>query len=547
MTLNDFYPTPSTLIDKLLSGIKVREVGSILEPSAGKGDICDHIKKQFDSWSVRKPEIDCIEINPDLRHILKGKEYNVIHDDFLTFETFKNYGLIVANFPFSDGEKHLAKALQLLERSGGVLRCIVNAETIRNPYTKTREAVNTKLSLLGADVEYLSGEFKNAERPTGVEIALIKLEVEKHQEPSIILDSLKQAEDVNEETQHESLAQTGFMQPMVARFNLECRAGVKLINEYFSLKPYIMNQIPRKDRDDKPYIMNQIPRKDRDDYSSPLIELRIKDGHDRTQAETINTYLQGVRFKYWSALINDPRFSRAYTSNVIKDLHQKLEELKQCDFSVFNIQELEREMQSKIADGVEAAILSLFDEMSRKYTWYSETEGNIHYFNGWASNKAHKINKKVILPINGFSSYSTKPKIDTYGSIQEKLQDITKVFNYLSDVKTDVPRLVGSAIEFANNYQDFKNIDLQYFDVTFYKKGTCHIKFKDARLLEKFNIFGSQRKGWLPPAYGKKSYQDMTREEKEIVNEFQGRERYEEILKNSEYYLVEVNQLLLEA
>jgi hypothetical protein len=66
-------------------------------------------------------------------------------------------------------------------------------------------------------------------------------------------------------------------------------------------------------------------------------------------------------------------------------------------------------------------------------------------------------------------------------------------------------------------------------------------------LLEKFNIYGSQRKGWLPPSYGKKVYSDMTEEEKEIVDGFQGKEKYQEILGNIDYYLVETNQLLLNA
>jgi hypothetical protein len=43
-------------------------------------------------------------------------------------------------------------------------------------------------------------------------------------------------------------------------------------------------------------------------------------------------------------------------------------------------------------------------------------------------------------------------------------------------------------------------MNLVYFDVTFFKKGTCHIRFKNAKLLEKFNIYGSRRKvGYRQP------------------------------------------------
>ena len=37
----DFYPTPEWVADKMLDGIDWLMVGSILEPSAGKGDLIE--------------------------------------------------------------------------------------------------------------------------------------------------------------------------------------------------------------------------------------------------------------------------------------------------------------------------------------------------------------------------------------------------------------------------------------------------------------------------------------------------------------------------
>lgn len=37
----EFYPTPSELIDKMLAKVSFENVRSVLEPSAGKGDIAD--------------------------------------------------------------------------------------------------------------------------------------------------------------------------------------------------------------------------------------------------------------------------------------------------------------------------------------------------------------------------------------------------------------------------------------------------------------------------------------------------------------------------
>lgn len=77
----------------------------------------------------------------------------------------------------------------------------------------------------------------------------------------------------------------------------------------------------------------------------------------------------------------------------------------------------------------------------------------------------------------------------------------------------------------------------------FFKKGTCHIWFNDQELLDKFNIFGSQRKGWLPPSYGHKQYEEMSQEERQTVDNFQGKTEYERVMRNKAFYLVDSKQL----
>lgn len=147
----DFFPTPDTLIEKMLDGIDLKLVNNILEPSAGKGNIVDYIINKANNirtYSKVKLDIDCIEIDENLRHILKGKGYRVVHDNFLTYDTLKSYSHIIANFPFSDGDKYIRKALNMLETSGGVLICLVNAETIRNPYSNLRKEIINILTLM---------------------------------------------------------------------------------------------------------------------------------------------------------------------------------------------------------------------------------------------------------------------------------------------------------------------------------------------------------------------------------------------------------------
>ena len=76
-------------------------------------------------------------------------------------------------------------------------------------------------------------------------------------------------------------------------------------------------------------------------------------------------------------------------------------------------------------------------------------------------------------------------------------------------------------------------------------KGTMHIKFRDLDLLKRFNIYGCQHKGWLPPSYGKKSYSEMNAEEKQVVDEYEGQQEYEKVYNNRENYILDVGQRML--
>lgn len=100
-------------------------------------------------------------------------------------------------------------------------------------------------------------------------------------------------------------------------------------------------------------------------------------------------------------------------------------------------------------------------------------------------------------------------------------------------------------LELAEKQGQTKKIPLKYFTVTFYKKGTTHIEFTNLEILHKFNLFGSQKRGWLPPSYGTAKYNDMTNEEKEVINEFEGEASYNKVMMNKGYYIVETDSLLL--
>lgn len=524
---NEFYPTPSEVIDRMLSNIDLTKINTVLEPSAGKGDIAKMVIEKHDSSlryrSRKKLDIDVIEIDEKLQHILKGENLRVIHNDFLTFQTYKSYDLIILNPPFSNGEKHLLKAIEL-QQNGGTIVCLLNAETIRNPYSNSRKDLIRKLDDYNAKVEFLESSFAEAERKTLVEIALIRLDIPK-MENSIILENLKREEnfDFNEDNWGKDLVISDFIKRIVQQYNFEVKAGTKLINEFHNMSPYFL----------KSFKENK--------YSSEILSLTVDGDNDsHTREQKINSFIQSVRYKYWYALFQSEQFNKLFTSNLRQEYYNKIRELVDYDFSLYNIYQIQEDISKSLLQSVEDTIINLFEELSHKYHWHPETGNNIHYYNGWKTNESWKINKRVIIPLNAFSTWDSKFECDY--KVIEKLSDIEKALSYLDGGINNHDNLIET-LELHKKTGNTKKINLNYFMVTFYKKGTCHIQFTNQDLLSKFNLYGSRKKGWLPPSYGHKPYTEMNEEERSIIDDFQGYKDYERVMSNRDYFLSDHPQL----
>jgi len=102
-----FFPTPAELARKVVALAEIRDGEQCLEPSAGRGGIAQFM-----------PGCDCIELNPDNAAYLREHGFNVVHDDFMTFEPKKEYDVIVMNPPFNKGQsvRHVTKAIQIAKR-----------------------------------------------------------------------------------------------------------------------------------------------------------------------------------------------------------------------------------------------------------------------------------------------------------------------------------------------------------------------------------------------------------------------------------------------
>lgn len=583
-----FYPTPPNVVEKLLDGIEWYKYKNVLEPSAGKGNLVDGIAADYAKQSWRSHDaaisVDCIEIDPYLRSIVQyeyggqrlaemcrrlreledNREYDytlhkyvcrnpsdaaehkelteekdkrrvvecrIIHDNFLSFNSRKRYDLIVMNPPFSNGDEHLLHAINLQSRHGGVIRCVLNAETLLNPYTNRRKVLRAKLQELGADVSYVDGAFSDGERKTDVRVAIIKINIPTPETgASEIYERLKAAAEVEEIPADDvtDLAVADFLQEIVTRFNVEVDAGLALIREYQAIQPYILRSLSPDET-----------------YNKPILALRIDGDNEYTDLKT-NKYLRLTRRKYWKALFTNKEFIGKLTSNLREKYQGMVDKMQNYDFTLFNIKQIMVEMNAEMQQGVQDTIVALFDRMTEQHSWYPECQKNIHYYNGWKTNKAHKINSKVILPVNGmFSCYSWEKDTFSVSNAYSTISDIEKVFEYL-DGNMSAPVDLHGVLQAAHSSGQTKNIQCKFFSVTLYKKGTMHIKFHNQALVDRFNIYCSQKKNWLPPNYGRTNYADMSQEAQAVVDEFHGngtegsgKAAYAEIMKRQGYFLAE--------
>lgn len=563
----EFFPTPDELIDRMISGVDWKYVKNILEPSAGKGDIAYRIlSRNYEKlYGNRTTEcfggvnVDCCEIDPHLAAILRyrfgsesaakyqsqldalhqrgdsgfsdrgaeltremricGGNVRLVCDDFLRYQPLKEYDLIIMNPPFSDGCTHLLKALEIQKRGGAVI-CLLNAETIRNPYTAQRKELRRLLDEYGASIEYIENAFAHAERRTDVEIALIKVFIPRVEEKSDFYESMRKAEKLDDdfgENPSTELDVTDYIKSAVAHFRVEARAGIELIQQFRAFRPYMRKSI----NPSSPYEDGAI--------------LHLTDT-DRVAFEdaSVNSYLEKVRLKYWAALLQNPKFTGKLTSKLCDDYRKRVDGLKGYDFTEYNIRVLSAKMMAQVKSGIEDEIAVMFDRLTADHTWSPECAANRHYFDGWATNTAWKIGKKVIIPCRGvFSEYTGEPR--KYDAI-EVLSDIEKILNFFDgNMTADVD--LGETISRCFDEGRTRNIPCKFFSATFYKKGTVHLVFNCPELIERFNIYAAQNRGWLPPTYGRKKYSDMDADEKKVVNSFQGEAEYEKILENRGFYL----------
>lgn len=511
-----FYPTPPDLAARMVAKIDLKNRRTyemkVLEPSAGKGDLIKALNQdRYDGFSGGGTfrDIVAIETDPDLRATLRGKRIKVIDSDFLTYSGPDKFDLIIGNPPFDDGDKHLLKAIDILYR--GQIIFLLNAETIRNPHTNIRKDLVRKLDELNAEIEYISGAFIDAERPSGVEVALIDIKVERKVEDDLFAGCDDKAEAPEEEFEEKYEVSTGRkVEEMVAEYNEVVRIGTETIVGYFRNYRKIGQWIGLNQEADK--------------YASSGTDLTA-----RMQNHS-NAMLEAVRKTFWRKCLELPEVTKRMTSAKKQEFNHKVEHQSDMDFTENNIRTFILNLIGSYEQTLMEAVLDIFDMFSRRHSYDGNNveEKNIHYYNGWKTNKAFKVGKKVIIPQQlykdaGYSWAGWK----VYGD--SKIVDIDKVMNYFDGMNGYYSMV--EALTYAFDRGETKKIESTYFTINCYKKGTIHLTFNDEDILRRFNVAACVGKNWLPCDYGQTAYQDLPHNEQAVAESFEGRKSYNLNLK----------------
>jgi hypothetical protein len=498
---SDFYPTPEDVIDKMLDGIEI-ENKTILEPSAGKGDIIDYL-----NLYGAKQVLFC-EIEKDLVSI-SSKKGRFLQADFLTLKSHQisHIDLIVMNPPFSADEQHILHAYEITP-AGCTIIALANLQTIENPFSKSRQQLKTIIDNFGS-YENLGSCFIESERSTSVEIALVKIK-KAGQSYSTEFEGFFLEDEQEPDGQ-------GIMSYNIVR---------DLVNRYVESIKIFDRQLEEAQR------MNQLTS----GYFSVNISMDITDKDKPIKRAEFKKEMQKSG---WMFIFNKMNLNKYSTKGMREDVNKFVEEKTEIPFTMKNIYVMLSAIIQTTEQRMDKAIIEVFDKVTQHY---HENRFNVE---GWKTNSHFLLNKRFIVPdlcVHKEYGYSY-PKVNpSSGSSNfEKIEDLTKAICYITGenydnfislrnmiiysfkVKIDGKYIgygsIFNNLEQAENYNNNllkKNVNSEiekskpewgewfewgFFRCRAYKKGTMHFEFLDPELWGRFNQRVAKIKGY--PLYEK--------------------------------------------
>lgn len=464
----EFFPTPSEVVETMLQGVPINGK-SVLEPSAGKGDIVDMLNK------MGAKQILTYEKNKDLATIVSGKSKFMGNDFFeCRSEDVSHLDLIIMNPPFSNADKHILHAWEIAPE-GCTLVSLCNWETVNNDYSSRRKQISVLIREKGVPAVNLGKVFDTAERKTGIDIGLIRLTKPLISEGADF-EGFYLDEDKDENPEGaEGLMPYNEVRDVVMRYVGALKAFDRFEQTAQELKS----------------IVTPLGR-------NPEIGIRI--GYQDSSTLNKEDFAKDLQKTSWHWVINKMKIDKFVTTGVKDDINKFVEQQTKYPFTMKNIYQMMDMIIQTRGQTMNRAIIEVFDNITMHH------DKNRHNVEGWKTNKNYIVGKKFIL--EGVTDYNQKwpnPvlrfKYDSYGV--RKMNDLNKALGYLTGINNEIRDLY----QFKHEVPEYKGVDFEYnewldwgfFEIKGFMKGTIHVKFKDENVWATFNRKVAEIKGFPLP------------------------------------------------
>jgi len=503
----DLYPTTEDTFNRMIEGIQI-EGKVIYDPSAGTGNIVKFCQERG------AKQVIATEINEQLCKILQTN-CSLVGKDFLqvTSEQISHVDIIVMNPPFSQGAAHITHAYNIAP-SGCKIVALCNIETLKNPYSKSREELKTIIETHGS-FQDIGDCFSQAERKTGVNVALIRLDKPgsnyEQEFEGFFLD-----EDP-EERQANGLIQHNVIRELVNRYV----GAVKIYDQ--QLETAIrLNEITGEFYDGQ--LGYQITSK-----SAPIQR---------------NDFKKGMQKSGWSWIFSKLNLTKHTTRGLREDINKFVETQENVPFTMRNIYKMLEIVHATTGQRMNKAILEVFDKVTQYH------DDNRYGLPGWKTNSHYLLTRRFIFP--NLAQIGYDGQIDACYSSQnfEMVEDLIKALCYVEGKNYEDYTSIQDCLDYHYFLKDDKGnaileeysrrpikerrqeniiraqanrpgsvifelkkewgkwFETDFFRLRCYKKGTMHFEFKDEKVWSNFNQRVAKLKGYpLPEKKEQTAYQ----------------------------------------
>lgn len=370
----DFYPTPVEVINTMMMGENF--IGkTILEPSAGKGNIVDWLKANGAGRVI------ACEKDENLKKLLTGK-CDIIADDFLSVssEQISHVDYIVMNPPFSEGAKHILHAFEIAP-AGCTIIALCNSSSLNKgwEHDATKEKLIETVKLYGCE-EFLGDVFSCAERQTKVNVSMVKLYKEGEGVNEFDAYMFSNEADILDANETEGLVPYNVVRDMVNRYI----SAVRLFDETMAAAEKI-NSIACFNGEENRFLP---------------VKFAVVDGSNAVVHVSHQQYKKALQKYYWRLIFGKLNMEKYATQKLREQINKFVEQQTNVPFTMHNIYQVLNMVMQTTKQRMDTALLEAFDIIC-SFSSENSTAGET-----WKTNANYMVNKKFIVP--GMTSYDAQ-------------------------------------------------------------------------------------------------------------------------------------------